>query len=396
MSDELFELSKPAYSIPPMAEILQRDNGLTAVSTFSGCGGSSLGLHMAGWRIPYAVEFTPLGAATYRANFPDTYVDQRDIREITAAEVLQRIGMQPGELDLLEGSPPCSSFSSAGIRSGRFEDKRGMVKDYSEGIKQATDDLFEEWVRLVEGLRPRAILAENVPDMAKPGEAATYLFGVQAELSALGYDLHVDVYSSAAAGAATSRRRLLILGVRRDVGTVPRPVLTGSGYTVREALDALPVPIPQDELDFSWFDGTGRHWEDGRQLGPYLIFKHWRDCIGPDLGRPMSHSAEICTRPDGEEAQLFGLSRASQDRPVSTFTAAGAATSTAGPKHPDQPRAFTATEAKWLSGFPADFVLEGPPPRRMERIGRAVTPPLYAVIGEHIAKAISTPKERSA
>ena len=98
--------------------------------------------------------------------------------------------------------------------------------------------------------------------------------------------------------------------------------------------------------------------------------------------------------PDAKE--FFNLSRASWDKPVATFTATGATPSAANVKHPDQPRAFTATEAKWLSGFPADFVLEGPPPRRMERIGRAVTPPLYAVIGEHIAKAISTPKERSA
>lgn len=388
MSEALFDLDRPTYSVPSMAEILGRDNGLTAVSTFSGCGGSSLGLHMAGWRIPYANEFTPLGAETYRANFPETYVDQRDIRLVQPEEILDRIGMRPGELDLLEGSPPCSSFSSAGIAAGRFEDKRGAVKDYSEGIKQATDDLFEEWVRLVAGIRPKAILAENVPDMAKPGAAADYLFGIQGELNALGYDVHAKVYSSLSAGAATSRKRLIIMGLRRDVGITPRPVLQGSGYTLREALEAMPVSSPEDELDWVRFDGTGRHWQTGDPLPVYQTFKHWRHCIGNDQGRPATHGRDICKAPDGEVVDLFGLGRASWAAPVATLTANGGTPGSANIKHPDEPRGFTATEAKWLSGFPIDFKLEGPPPIRYERIGRAVTPPLYRDIGEHLARAI--------
>ncbi len=59
MSALLFDIDRPAYSVPSMSEIRARDNGLTAVSTFSGCGGSSTGLHMAGWRIPWANEFLP-------------------------------------------------------------------------------------------------------------------------------------------------------------------------------------------------------------------------------------------------------------------------------------------------------------------------------------------------
>ena len=384
----LFDIDRPAYSVPSMSEIRARDNGLTAVSTFSGCGGSSLGLHMAGWRIPYANEFTPLGAETYRANFPETYVDQRDIRLVQPEEILDRIGMKPGELDLLEGSPPCSSFSTVGWRAGQFEDKRGKVKDYSEGIKQATDDLFEEWVRLVDGIRPKAILAENVPEMAKPGPAADYLFGIQRMLNGLGYDVHAGVYSSLKAGAATTRKRLIIMGLRRDVGITPRPVLRGSGYTMREALETMPIESPEDELLWVRMDGSGRHWRTGEPLPEYQIYKHWRDCIGVDLGRPKTHGEDVCCAPGGERASLFSLMRGSWDAPVDVFTAAGAGPGAANIKHPDEPRGFTATEAKWLSGFPIDFKLEGPPPIRYERIGRAVTPPLYRDIGEHLARAI--------
>lgn len=205
--DSLFEDERPPYWVQSMADraAIPR-NGLTAVSTFSGSGGSSLGLKTAGFTIPYAVEFTPQGAATYRANHPGTYVDQRDVRTIQPGEILDHVGMKAGELDLFEGSPPCSSFSLAGVRAGSaFEDRVGKVKPYSEGIKQRTDDLFDEWVRLVEGLRPKAILAENVPDMARPGAASAYLYEIRGRLETLGYEVHVDVHSSLAVGCATMR-----------------------------------------------------------------------------------------------------------------------------------------------------------------------------------------------
>lgn len=383
----LFDEEKPTYTVPPMSEIMARDNGLVAASTFSGCGGSSLGLHMAGWQIPYACEFTPLGSQTYRANFPDTFVDQRDIRLVQPEEILDRIGLRPGELDLFEGSPPCSSFSPVGAKSGQFADKRGVVKLYSEGIKQATDDLFDEWLRLIQTIRPKAILAENVPDMAKPGPAAEYLFGIQKGLEEAGYDLHIKIYSSAQAGAATRRQRLIIMGVRRDVGRVPRPRLSGEGYTVLEALQAMPIANPQDEIDHSWFDGRGLK-PDGTQRQEAQVYKHWAHCIGNDQGRPEFHSADICRSPEGERVALFSLGRASWHRPVATMTATGKDATAANIKHPDEPRSFTPTEGKWMSGFPIDFKLEGPPAARYERIGRAVTPPLYAVLGDHLAKAI--------
>lgn len=385
----LFDLEREPYTVPPLADILARDNGLTAVSTFSGCGGSSLGLHMAGWQIPYANEFTPLGSATYQANFPDTFVDQRDIRKVQPEEILDKIGMRPGELDLFEGSPPCSSFSAVGVaKSGQFGDTRGKVKNYSEGIKQATDDLFDEWVRLLAVIRPKAILAENVPEMKKPGEAAKYLFSIQRALEELGYALHVDTYSSQQAGTATIRERLIIMGVRRDVGHVPRPVLNGSGYTLLEAMEAMPIDSPEDELLHGRFDGNGVNWRTGEPLPEYKTYKHWRDCLGPDLGRPQFHNPKVCRGPGGEVVDMFSLGRASWHRPVPTMTATGAGSASANIKHPDVPRGFTATEAKWLSGFPIDFKLEGPPPIRLERIGRAVTPPLYGVLGNHLARAI--------
>ena len=100
-----------------MAEIATiPDNGLRVVSTFSGCGGSCLGFKMAGYRVLWASEFIPAAAEVYRANHAGTILDTRDIRKIQPADILAATGLKVGELDVLEGSPPCASFSTAGKR----------------------------------------------------------------------------------------------------------------------------------------------------------------------------------------------------------------------------------------------------------------------------------------
>lgn len=403
MSDAtLFDDERPPYTVRSMAERKnQPQNGLVAVSTFSGSGGSSLGLKAAGFVIPYASEFTPEGKATYEANHPGTFVDSRDIRDLGPEDILDHLGMKPGELDLFEGSPPCSSFSAAGVRAGAtFEERVGKVKLYSAGIKQRTDDLFEEWVRLVAGLRPKALIAENVPDMLKgdpikePNSGRAYLFMIQRMLEELGYEVWCDVHSSLNVGCATMRKRLVVTAVRKDIGSVPRPKFYGSGYTLREALDALPGPIPEDEFNYCWADGTAKS-PDGRPMPfcenePGTCEKHTQF-----KGRDGVTRCAYSVAKFWEETPIGGfhdvritLGRASWDRPCPTFTAAGANSGASAIMHPTECRRFTATETKWISGFPYDYILTGTPADRYERVARAVVPPLYEAIGPHLARAI--------
>ena len=81
------------------------------VSLFSGAGGSSLGYHLAGYDVLAANEFIKLAQQAYSANFPDTYLFKEDIRELTGEKILKQIGLKVGELDVLDGSPPCAGFS---------------------------------------------------------------------------------------------------------------------------------------------------------------------------------------------------------------------------------------------------------------------------------------------
>ena len=136
---------KPPYRVPTMTEIAAVPwNGLNVVSTFSGCGGSCLGYRMAGYRVLWANEFIPAAAETYRANHPTTILDTRDIRKVQPEDILKAIGLKAGELDAMEGSPPCASFTTAGKREKHW----GKAKKYSDTV-QRVDDLFFEYVRLV-------------------------------------------------------------------------------------------------------------------------------------------------------------------------------------------------------------------------------------------------------
>ena len=156
---------KEKYSIPTMEDIRRIEwNGYNVISTFSGCGGSSLGYKMAGYKVLWANEFIPAAIDTYKANHLGTIVNTSDIRKLKPEEILDEIGLRVGDLDLFDGSPPCASFSM----SGKREKLWGEVKKYSD-TEQRVDDLFFEYVRLVRGLRPKVFMAENVAglDMGK-------------------------------------------------------------------------------------------------------------------------------------------------------------------------------------------------------------------------------------
>jgi DNA (cytosine-5)-methyltransferase 1 len=140
-----------------MAEIAAMPlNGLAAASTFAGGGGTSTGLRMAGFKVLWANECDPHAVETYRANHPDTELDPRDVREVTAADIMRAVGGR--EIDLLDGSPPCTAFSTAGKREKGW----GKRKSHAGRKQDRVEDLFFEYARLLRDLQPRAFVAENV------------------------------------------------------------------------------------------------------------------------------------------------------------------------------------------------------------------------------------------
>jgi len=222
-------------------------NGLTVVSTFSGCGGSCLGFEMAGYTVRWASEFVPAAAEVYRLNHPGVPLDTRDIRDVNAADILAASGLAVGETDVLEGSPPCASFSTAGKRQASW----GKTTAYSD-TAQRSDDLFFEFVRILDGVRPRVFVAENVSGLVK-GAAKGYFKDILRAMKATGYRVEARLLDAQWLGVPQSRQRIIFVGVRDDIDRAPAfPSPLPYRYSVR---DALPNIVAQG--DNGAFGGGG-------------------------------------------------------------------------------------------------------------------------------------------
>jgi DNA (cytosine-5)-methyltransferase 1 len=379
--------NKPAYRVPSMPEIVAVPwNGFTVVSTFSGCGGSCLGFKMAGFKVLWASEFIPAAQETYRANHVGTILDTRDIRKVQPQDILEAIGKGTGEVDVLEGSPPCASFSTAGKREASW----GRVRNYSD-TRQRTDDLFFEFARLLRGLQPKVFVAENVSGLVK-GVAKGYFKLILAELKASGYVVEARLLDAQWLGVPQMRQRLIFIGVRKDLGL--RPVFPSPlpyRYSVREALPWItkvayagndrirhlqwkssdqPVPTV-DQSGASLTEGAylsgGAFVEEEVDLSKYAIGQEW-DRL----------------QPGEQSAKYFNLQKPALDQPCPTITQTGGNPSAAGVVHPTERRKFTIAELKRICGFPDDFVLTGTYAQQWERLGRAVPP----VMMFHIAQTL--------
>lgn len=376
-------MDKPPYVIPSMTEIAAVPwNGYNVISTFSGCGGSSLGYKMAGFRVLWANEFIPAAQEVYRLNHPHTILDTRDIRQVTPEEILSAIGMQPGELDLLDGSPPCASFSTAGKREAHW----GHAKKYSD-TTQRTDDLFFEYIRLLEGIQPKVFVVENVSGLVK-GTAKGYFLEILAAMKGCGYNVKARVLDAQWLGVPQRRARVIFVGVRQDLQLEPvHPTPISYQYTVREVIPWI-TRLKLSGCSDNWKDanrpaGTVTQSDGARtSLTGYLssyIVEAETDMSKYAVGREWDK-----LKPGEHSDRYYMLTRAALDDVSPTITQRGGAGNTASAAHPTECRKFSIAELKRICAFPDDFILTGTYAQQYERLGRAVPP----VMMMHIARAI--------
>lgn len=225
-------------TMPSMAAINRRGAAarFNAVSFFSGMGGASIGMKMAGISVKYANEFIPVAADTYDLN-SQLRIDRLDIRKVTARRVYELSGIARGEIDIVEGSPPCKSFSS--VRARKQGSDFGTTIDYCEGVKQRVDDLFFEYTRLVKRLQPKVFVAENVPGLTKAINRG-YFVEIHDTLTSCGYNVQAIIVDPSRLGVPQKRERLVFMGIRNDLYRLgyrhpwPRPQRYET--TVRECL----------------------------------------------------------------------------------------------------------------------------------------------------------------
>lgn len=213
---------------------------MEVVSLFSSSGGSSLGYKRAGCDVIGAVDCAPEGYTTalldtYRTNH-DTPLFEYDISELGGQTLLDSINRERGQLDILDGSPPCRPFTNSNTSETRDFNHKGQT-------------LFGNYTRLIDEIEPRYFVAENVPALAQT-DTRGYFKWLCDELRAAGrgYTLTVNKIEAHKLGSPHRRTRLIFVGSRNDQ-LHPDPVTYTHTTTVREVLKG--VENGADELEWA-------------------------------------------------------------------------------------------------------------------------------------------------
>src|SRR5210317_1832853 len=357
------------------------------LSTFAGGGGSSTGYRLAGGKILAINEFVPEAQNTYRENYPNTLIIPGDIKKLSGKDFLEKINLKPGELDLLDGSPPCSAFSMAGSVShgkGRTHvDVFGKSKQYSDikGVENV-EDLFFEFLRVAEEIKPKVIIGENVEGLTM-GEAKEYFHRIQNTFEQIGYLVVADVLNASYFGVPQARKRCFFIGVREDVAdkiglnfmTMYQlyPEKNKEQTTLGEAINDI-VNEDQEELNYLL-----------KAIGP-------DKAVGKTLMKMPKDPDKVLTGMDyHDKGHHFNLKRCSLRKPSPTITAMGNYPGVAGTCHPLEDRKFTIKELKRIMSLPEDFKLTGQHKQQSERICRMVPTLIMKALAESVYNKVLKP-----
>jgi DNA (cytosine-5)-methyltransferase 1 len=319
---------------------------LTAVDIFSGCGGLTVGLKRAGFKVIGAVEIEPNAFATYKANHPDVHCFKQDARTIKGDD-LRKLSPN-GSVDLVAGCPPCQGFSSLTAKYRREDPRNYLVREMS---------------RLIKETRPKAVMIENVPGLAQKGR--WLLNELIEELNGLGYETSWDILQAADFGVPQNRRRLVVFAGMNLKIPMPKPTHSRNGKdglipwrTIQEVIGNMPTPITLDEAEknggpqrYNWHVTRTMSLENRKRL------KHTKPGKSrsqlPERLRPECHKGL-----DEGFASVYG--RMSWDQPSVTITGGCTTLSKGRFGHPEEDRTISVREAALVQTFPQDYLFDTP------------------------------------
>ena len=358
-------------------------NKFNVISLFAGGGGSSTGYRLAGGNVLCVNEFVEAARDTYRENYPYTKILSSDIKQLTGQDFLDATALEAGELDILDGSPPCSAFSVAGKLShstaGKHSDGWGQTKNYSDGkMVENIEDLFFEFLRVAKEIQPKVIIGENVAGLTV-GEAKQYFNKIQNTFEEIGYDVSAKVLDSRYFGVCQTRTRVFFIGIRNDITEkVGLTFLNISSIFPTGSKDVIPLGQALEGLEYD---------EEEVKM---LTEKFSRTAYWRDTGSKMPQNPDkVLTGMDyHHKGHHFNLKRVSLKVPAPTLTAMGSNDTTAGAFHWSEPRKLTIGELKRIQSLPDDFKLTGKWNQKSERIGRMVPPILLKEIADSVYEKV--------
>ena len=386
----------------------RRKNKPAVLDIFCGAGGMSLGFKWAGCEILGGIDENKYAVDTHHKNFPESQlkISPQDIREIKNIEDL---GLEPNDVDILIGGPPCQVFSKVGI---------GKMKALGRNIEaDHRNFLYLQYVRFVAYYKPLCFVMENVDNLANKKDVIEKIckdlkYSDGAEKYP-GYRIEYRILDASEFGVPQKRRRLFIIGIRADLELEPVfPVKqTNSLVSVGEAIGDLPTLQP---LKIT----LGEKYSIPKQKDFECAYKNAPLCDYQRKMRQKKKEGEgvwnhLCRAHNDKDLQIFNLleqggkykdlplevmryrvdifddkyKRLIWEQPSWTLTAHMRKDGLAY-IHPLEARSISVREAARIQSFPDDFVFYAPMTRMFELVGNSVPPLLAQAVAEPLVKLI--------
>lgn len=388
---------------------------LAAVSVFSGAGGFCEGVRLADWKVVCAVEADARASLTHAANFDNVALFKGDIARFLKdgqPGVPELAELVAQKIDVVYGGPPCQGFSQIGPRN--LNDPRNL--------------LYEEFVRIVRLLRPRAFVMENVPNMVamQNGHFKTKILGAfrnagyarTAVLPLLASDF----------GVPQHRRRVFVFGLRDGLPFEGDFAETAAAFasqqkaervvTVREAISDLPEAVSEDNGPLPYPKKRGGRYSDYQKLmrldcdEPLLSSARKRRVLATDAlhnhhtkgveARRKKILAAIRpgARGDSLPEELWSGTRGHKwrrldpDKPSHTILAQMQRDLSEW-IHPTHDRWITVREAARLQSFHDGFVFHGSECQQLKQVGNAVPPLMALAVARTTARLLDTARSKA-
>lgn len=320
----------------------------TCIDLFSGAGGLSLGLKMAGWKTLVASDYDQAACATFRRNFESVEVIAGDVRAAEWSHL-------KGKVDLVAGGPPCQPFSVAGNQKAHQDER----------------DMLPEFVRAVREIMPKMLLMENVAGLTTVKNLPYFELKL-AELTDLGYDVHFKVLNAADFGVPQGRLRVIVLGSLAGKPSFPFATHGTKSKPYVSAHAAL-EGTPYDEPNLAIITYA---------KNPILRPSPWAGMLVNGGGRPINLSEPSQTIPasaGGNRTHIIDRDGVLLDYHSHLLSG----------KKPREGivkgvRRLTLRESARLQSFPDDFVFSGQKSAQYRQVGNAVPPLLAKAVGKSL------------
>ena len=340
-----------------------------AIDLFAGVGGLSLGFENCGFDVVLANEYDESIAAAYKANHKGT---RMIVGDITSLDLEKTFGPYQGQIDVVIGGPPCQGFSQKGQRK-TIHDERNF--------------LFKYYVRVVELVKPRYFVMENVPNLLT-AEKGYFRKEIEELFNSMGYQLKMGILNASDYGVPQNRRRAVIIGKRGGAApNLPKP--RNITVTIWDAISDLAYLSSGEGAEEQEYRGKPRSEYQKKLRGGsgtlrnHVATRHSSLALERLAMIPPNAGKEVLPEEHLTRSIYSGTwTRMRKDEISVTITTRFDTPSSGKFTHPFLDRAITVREAARIQSFPDSFRFVGSKGSQMKQVGNAVPPLLAGAIAE--------------